>query len=65
MSHSSSLANLGWQAFFQQQLSLDEWDDAIPARVVEQHRTEITVATESGVFNIPLLTVLSADHATH
>ena len=57
-SHSSSLANLGWQAFFQQQLSLDEWDGAIPARVVEQSKSEITVATESGVFNIPLLATM-------
>jgi ribosome biogenesis GTPase len=56
MLHFSSLANLGWQAFFQQQLSLDEWDDAIPARVVEQYKSEITLATESGIFNIPLLT---------
>ena len=55
MSHFSSLANLGWQAFFQQQLSLDEWDEAIPARVVEQYKSEITLATESGIFNIPLL----------
>ena len=58
MSHFSSLANLGWQAFFQQQLSLDEWDNAIPARVVEQYKSEITVATESGVFNIHLLATM-------
>ncbi|MCW8924324.1 MAG: ribosome small subunit-dependent GTPase A [Gammaproteobacteria bacterium] len=58
MSQISSLANLGWQAFFQQQLSLDEWDEAIPARVVEQFKSEITVATESGVFNIPLLATM-------
>ena len=51
----TSLANLGWQAFFQQQLSLDEWDEAMPARIVEQHKSEVTVATESGTFNIPLL----------
>ncbi|MES9903892.1 MAG: GTPase RsgA, partial [Sedimenticola sp.] len=54
MPHVSSLLNLGWQAFFQQQLSLDEWDNATPARVVEQYKSEITVASESGVFNIPL-----------
>jgi ribosome biogenesis GTPase len=58
MSHFSSLANLGWQAFFQQQLSLDELDDSIPARVVEQYRSEITVATEPGVFTIPLLATM-------
>ncbi len=58
MTHFSSLANLGWQAFFQQQLSLDEWDDAIPARVVEQYKSEITVATESDISNISLLATM-------
>ncbi|MES9857508.1 MAG: ribosome small subunit-dependent GTPase A [Sedimenticola sp.] len=58
MPYLSSLSNLGWQAFFQQQLSLDEWDDATPARVVEQYKSEITVATESGVFNIALLAIM-------
>lgn len=55
MSHLNSLANLGWQPFFQQQLSLDEWDDAIPARIVEQHKSEISLATETGVYTIPLV----------
>ena len=55
MSNFSSLANLGWQTFFQQQLSLDEWDEATPARIIEQYKSEITVTTESSVFNIPLV----------
>jgi len=54
----TSLSNLGWQAFFQQQLSLDEWDHTIPARVVEQYKSEITVATESSSFNIALLATM-------
>ena len=58
MSNLSSLADLGWQTFFQQQLSLDEWDEAIPARVVEQYKSELTVATESSVFNITLLATM-------
>ncbi len=41
MSNFGSLADLGWQTFFQQQLALDEWDDAIPASVVEQHKSEV------------------------
>lgn len=49
-----SLASLGWQPFFQQQLSLDEWDTVIPARVVEQHKSEIEVATEVGKQTVPL-----------
>lgn len=55
MSNLSALTDLGWQSFFQQQLSLNDWDESIPARVVEQHKSEITVATEKGVFNIHLL----------
>lgn len=55
MSGISLLENLGWQVIFQQQLSLEEWENAIPARVVEQYKSEISVATEAGVFNIPLL----------
>ena len=50
-----SLANLGWQLFFQQQLSLDEWEELVPARVVEQHRSEIEVATASGQAVLPIL----------
>ena len=48
MSKISSLAGLGWRPFFQQQLSLEEWDLALPARIFEQHRSEIEVATCAG-----------------
>lgn len=58
MSHLNSLANLGWQPFFQQQLSLDEWDNAIPARIVEQYKSEITLATETGISTIPLVSCM-------
>jgi len=43
-----TLANLGWQPFFQQQLSLQEWEEFVPARIVEQHRSEMEIATSSG-----------------
>jgi len=55
MSNFTSLNSLGWQAYFQQQLSLEEWDKVVPARVIEQNKSEITVATESDSFNISLL----------
>jgi ribosome biogenesis GTPase len=60
MTNSDTLTNLGWQPFFQQQLSLDEWDSdsptaATPARIVEQSRSEITVSTQSDTFNLHLL----------
>ena len=58
MSNFTSLGSLGWQAYFQQQLSLDEWGKAIPARVIEQNKSEITVSTESDAFNIALLATM-------
>ncbi|MEH6449407.1 MAG: hypothetical protein V7765_12105 [Oleispira sp.] len=45
MSDFTSLSSLGWQAFFQQQLLLEEWDTALPARIIEQHKSEIKGAT--------------------
>lgn len=48
MENNDILGNLGWQAFFQQQLSLDEWENAIPGRVIEQSRSELHVATTLG-----------------
>ncbi|MEE9322744.1 MAG: ribosome small subunit-dependent GTPase A [Granulosicoccus sp.] len=43
-----SLTSLGWQPFFQQQLSLVDWELFAPARVVEQHKSEIEVLSEAG-----------------
>ena len=54
MSDFTSLASLGWQAFFQQQLLLEEWDDALPARIIEQHKSEIKVATEEEIITLAL-----------
>lgn len=54
MSNINSLAGLGWRAFFQQQLTIDEWEDAVPARVVEQHRSELVVATATTTQQLPL-----------
>ncbi|ARD22223.1 ribosome small subunit-dependent GTPase A [Shewanella japonica] len=57
MSESPSLIQLGWQPFFQQQLSLDEMelisddnadDRLIIGRVIEQHRSGMIVLTTSG-----------------
>lgn len=54
MSDFTSLAGLGWQAFFQQQLLLEEWDTALPARIIEQHKSEIKVATEEETITLEL-----------
>ena len=44
MSNSNSLTTLGWQNFFQQQISLEEWDTTFPARVIEQHRSQLNIS---------------------
>ena len=38
----SPLEKLGWQPFFQQQLSLDELDSLAPMRVVEQYSSDLS-----------------------
>ncbi|MBN4075415.1 MAG: ribosome small subunit-dependent GTPase A [SAR86 cluster bacterium] len=49
VNHKTSLAKLGWQPFFQQQLLLEELGSSKPARIIEQHKTIIEVATETGI----------------
>ncbi|WGL16110.1 ribosome small subunit-dependent GTPase A [Microbulbifer bruguierae] len=44
----STLRQLGWIPFFQQQLSLDEWSDCQPVRVMAVHRSQLDVAGEHG-----------------
>jgi len=50
--HGHSLVELGWNNRFQQQLSLEEWEVYQPARVVQQHKSEINVFAESGALTI-------------
>jgi ribosome biogenesis GTPase / thiamine phosphate phosphatase len=54
MADYKSLVALGWRPFFQQQLTLEEYGDNIPARVIEQHKTIVTVSTGDAVTNIDL-----------
>lgn len=54
MTDFAALAGLGWQPLFQQQLSLREWENAVPARVFEQHRSELRVMTEHGRVTVAL-----------
>ncbi len=60
MSVDTKLLQCGWQPFFQQQLSLDEWEHARPARVVEQFRSELWVETEGEQLVIPVLPSMPA-----
>lgn len=55
MPHDTSLASLGWQAFFQQQCSEEACDKTVPARLIEHDRTSITVTTGSEVLTMTLL----------
>ncbi|MEE4253333.1 MAG: ribosome small subunit-dependent GTPase A [Desulfuromusa sp.] len=40
---SYSLSQLGWSHFFQQQLSLEEWESTFPARVFSVHRNSVDI----------------------
>lgn len=44
---SISLPELGWSHFFQQQLSLEEWESTNPVRVLAVHRGSLDVAGEN------------------
>jgi len=48
MSNFYSLPQLGWHAFFQQQLTLEEWEHFTVARVITQQRSVIQVLTDKG-----------------
>lgn len=54
MPDSISLTEMGWQPFFQQQISLDEWNSVTPARVTEQHKSKIEVYSERGRQTLPI-----------
>lgn len=48
MTHQYSLFQLGWQHFFQQQLTLEEWETFSVARVAGQQRSVIHLLTAHG-----------------
>lgn len=54
MTRQYSLASLGWRAFFQQQLSIDEVEHARAARVLTVQRSGITVGDTEGERHIAL-----------
>ena len=49
-----SLPQLGWNHFFQQQLSLEEYETCTPARVFGQERSVLQLITEHGAFSLPV-----------
>ncbi|TRY29357.1 ribosome small subunit-dependent GTPase A [Aliiglaciecola sp. M165] len=54
MTNFQALTSFGWDPFFQQQLSLEEWSDAIPARVSAQHKSIVNLMTASAEINFEL-----------
>lgn len=54
MSNTITMTQLGWQPFFQQQISLEEWEQVIPARIIEQHKSSLELQHEHGSLSLPL-----------
>ncbi len=50
----ATLADLGWSPVFQQQLTLDELERLVPARVFEVQRTGLRLLFEGGERTVPL-----------
>ncbi|WP_060980621.1 ribosome small subunit-dependent GTPase A [Vibrio splendidus] len=53
-SHPMSLQQLGWQPVFQQQLTLEDYDHSVIARIVAHHRSGYTLASEQGEIVLPI-----------
>ena len=50
----ATLKDLGWTPAFQQQLSLEELETLVPARVFEVQRSGLTLRAEAGEVTAPL-----------
>ncbi len=46
-----NLSTLGWKPFFQQQLTLEDYDTTRPARVTGQHRSLLELLTGKVLFD--------------
>lgn len=53
-----TLADLGWQPFFQQQLTLEEHGVLVPMRLIGQHRKEVELLGEEGNQQLALLATM-------
>ena len=49
-----TLQSLGWGPFFQQQLTLEEYEFLCPVRVVQQHRDHLVVCGEALDLDVPI-----------
>ncbi|NOH29757.1 ribosome small subunit-dependent GTPase A [Vibrio mediterranei] len=50
--HPISINELGWKTFFQQQLTLEEYDGIVLGRVIAHHRSGYVVCTEQQEFHL-------------
>lgn len=57
---SFSLGQLGWRAFFSQQLTLEDLESGYPARVAGVHRNTLTVLCERGEIDVALSSKLAS-----
>ncbi len=55
MTNFQKLSQWGWTPFFQLQLSLDEWSEVVPSRVIEQQKSILTVITDAGIQQVPIM----------
>lgn len=49
-----SLQQLGWQPVFQQQQTLEDYDNSVIARITAHHRSGYTLASEQGEIVLPI-----------
>lgn len=54
MTNFQNLAIMGWSPFFQQQLTLEEWETALPVRVIGQHKSLLAVVSDNETFSLPV-----------
>ncbi len=52
--HPLTLNQLGFQPYFQQQLTLDDYDGNVVARVTAHHRSQYNLLTEQGELSLPI-----------
>jgi ribosome biogenesis GTPase len=60
MSKIHSLSQLGWKPFFQQQLTLEEWEHSTVGRVVNQERSVVNLQTLEGKRSLPITKTMPA-----
>ena len=55
MTNFQNLTKLGFTPFFQRQMTLEEWESSIPARVTEQHKSLVKLMSDTSEIQINLM----------